>query len=97
MDAGGRVKHDSREGGGRAKQEARAEDARTENRSVYDIHEESLPRERSECFGYSSTELMYRMYGMPVLHGAKTGDAAGVAQGCAVYGPKDGIAEKDHF
>jgi hypothetical protein len=30
---------------------------RTENRSVYDIHEESLPRERSECFGYSSTEL----------------------------------------
>jgi hypothetical protein len=41
MDAGGRVK----------------QDARTENRSVYDIHEESLPRERSECFGYSSTEL----------------------------------------
>ena len=50
-DAEGRAKHDSREGGGRAKQDARAEEARAENRSVYGIHEESLPHERSECFG----------------------------------------------
>jgi|GEM_PF-7013400 len=30
---------------------------RAENRSVHGAHEESLPHERSECFGYLSTEL----------------------------------------
>jgi septum formation protein len=58
MDAGGRVK----------------QDARTENRSVYDIHEESLPRERSECFGYSSTELTPQSRKKTIFRGALQAD-----------------------
>ena len=59
------------EAGGRAKQDARAE-----NRSVYGIHEDR-PGWRT------STELMYRRYCMPISPkaptfgaGAKIGDAA---------------------
>jgi hypothetical protein len=63
---------------GRAKQEARAE-----NRSVYEIHEDR-PGWRT------SKELMYRMYGMPISPKAPT-FGAGAKIGNAV------IVEKVHF
>ena len=55
-----------------------------ENRSVYHIHEDrrgGLPP------GWrTSTELMYRMYGMPFLQEQKNGDAAKAGPSEAVLG-----------